>query len=521
MNSTEVKVVSDKTFETIHTAVNKMVDMIRPTFGPASKKVIIDKMPYRMVVDDGVQIARDFELTDPAENAVVKIVRETAIRTNDRVGDGTTGALIMLQSIINEVARKGKFEGRKIELELKKALQDVRDYIDEHKVGITTKEDLKKVALVSFDDEEVAEMIADAYFKVGKDGVVTLEKSETMKTTLELTNGVQMKSGYVSPYMVNKQERMENVLEKAHILITDYRLTESDDIVPIMELMVQNKKRNLVVIAENIEQRALATMVINLPHVMNPHTQKPGTFPSVAIALPKVEDRKTFIEDIALLTGAKVFSTEKGDKLEEAKLEDLGQAAKVICRGDESIIVEPEGDKAAISTAVSQLQMAIDAEADQKKKEKLRKRYGMLTNSIAVMKVGAPTENEQKALKYKAEDAVNAVEAAYRGGVVRGSGIALSHIKTSSPLLNAALKMPARQLFQNMELNDDDEYLAAFGEDEALNVVTGKVGKFMDVGVVDPAEVLYAGVESAVSIASLLLTSTGMLVEHQVPHKQD
>ena len=508
--STEHLIIQDKTFETIRSAVNKMVDMIRPTFGPASNKVIIDKQLYRMVVDDGVQIARDFELNDPAEKAIVKLVREVLVKTNDRAGDGTTGAAIILQSIINEAARKSKMDGRKIELELKRGLEEVKSHLIKNAKHIKTKEELKKVALVSFDNEEIAEMIADLYFKLGKDALITIDKSPTLSTSVETTEGVSFAQGFISPYMVNNSERLECVLEKPYILITDYRLTENSDIMPLMEKMAAKQIKNLVVIADNVEQNALATMVINLPQVMNPHTKAPGAFPAVAVALPKVKDRDVFLEDLALLTGAKVFSHNKGDKLENAEIENLGRAAKFIARREESVIVSPGGNKMNIAMAVTTLRGTIESETDDTRKKDLQYRLSMFINALAVIKVGAATENEQKALKYKVEDCVNAVKSAYKHGVVCGSGLALARIKTSSPILNEALKYPARQLRENMGL-DEDQNLKV---DEALNVVTGQTGKFMEVGVMDPVDVLLAGVESAVSIASILLTSSGMIVEY-------
>lgn len=507
--NTEHHIVADKTFSTIKSAVNKMVDMIRPTFGPASNKVIIDKRMYRMVVDDGVQIARDFELNDPVENSVVKLVREVLVKTNDRAGDGTTGAAIMLQAIINEAARKTKMDGRKIELELRRGLEEVKTHLQKNAKHIKTKEELKKVALVSFDNEEIAEMIADLYFKLGKDALITIDKSPTLATTFEITEGVSIGTGFISPYMVNNPERLESVLDKPYILITDYRITENSDLMPIMEKMAAKNVKNLVVIAENVEHQALATLVINLPQVMNPQTRKPGTFPSIAIALPKVEDRDVLLEDLALLTGAKVFSFAKGDKLENVEISDLGRAEKFICHREESIIVSPGGKKVDIAMAITTLRSSIESETNEKHKRNLQYRLGMFTNALAVIRVGAATENEQKALKYKVEDCVNAVRSAFQHGVVCGAGLALSRIKTSSPILNEALKYPARQLRENMGLDEEQDLKV----DEALNVVTGQTGKFMEVGVMDPVDVLLAGVESAVSIATILLTSSGMIVE--------
>lgn len=513
---TEFTIVKEKTFDVIRSAVNKMVDQIRPTYGPASNKVIIDKPMYRMVVDDGVQIARDFELPDPAENAVVKLVRETAVKTNDRVGDGTTGALIMLQAIINEVAKKNRPNGRKIELELKRGAEESKNQLNAISKKIKTKEDLKKVARISFDDEKISDMIADVYSKLGKDATITVDHSQTMESFLEMAPGQRLDVGYVSPYMINNPQRMESVLDNAAILITDYRLTESSDIMPIMEKMQngrkegKEKRKSLVLVCENIEYHALSTMVINLPQVMNPHTRQPGTFPAVAINLPKVEDRKTLLEDLALLTGAKVFTMEKGDKLENATLEDLGTCEKFICRKDESIFVKPKGKKMEIALAIETLKKALEAETDNRSKEVLKYRIGMFSNSLATIKVGAPTDNERKTLKYKVEDAVNAVKSAFNHGVVPGSGIALASLKTSSSILNEALKYPHRQLMDNMGL---EENTITDVKETALNVVTGKTGNFMDVGVVDPVDVLIAGIESAVSISSILITSSGMIVE--------
>ena len=510
---TKYHISTDKTFEIVRSAVNKMVDTISPTYGPAGNKVIIDKAAYRMVVDDGVQIARDFELADPSENAVVKVVREALGKTNDRVGDGTTGSAIMLKAIVNEVAKLPKRDGRMISEDLKRGLENVRKNLRKTSVQIKTKEDLRRVAMVSFDNAEIAEIVADLYFKLGKDAVITIDRSPTMSTTVDRTEGIEVQQGYISPYMINNPDRLEAVLEKPYILLTDYRITENSDLMPIMEKMAKAGAKNLVVIAENVEQQALATLVINQPHVMNPETRKPGSFPSVAMALPGVDDRKSLLEDLATMTGGRVFSVDKGDKLEMAEISDLGRAEKVICGRDTSLIVSPGGKKSAISDNISALRKAIAAETNTKKREVLEYRLARYTNSMAVIRVGAATENEQKALKYKVEDCVNAVRSAYRHGVVCGSGLALARTKTSSQILNKALRYPSRQLFENMGIDLDDTKLP---DGHAMNVVTGRVGHFMDVGVMDPVDVLLAGVESAVSIATILVTSTGIIAEERV-----
>jgi chaperonin GroEL len=500
-------IVDDKsqenTFTTIKTAVDRMVDFIKPTYGPASNKVIISKQVTRGVFDDGVQIARDFELEDPAQNAIVNLIREVAVSTNDRVGDGTTSSLIMLQAIINEVFGSTEFNGRQIELQLKKGLAEVKEQLTALARPISTKEELKKVARISFDNEPIAEMVSDLYHKLGKDAVITIYKSQTMDTTVEMSDGITMDRGYISPYMINNPERMESVLEKPYILITDYRLTEASDIIPVMNAMAKENHRNLVIICENMEQSALATAVVNILQ---------GKFFILAINAPAMGDRKVTLEDIALMTGGKFFSEAKGDKLQDATVADLGRADRFICRRDESIIVGPWGDKDAIAEAVNALKHALENEPVESRKKDIAKRLGWLTSTLAVIKVGAATDNEQKTLRYKVEDCVNAVKSAYKHGVVRGAGLALANLKTSSDILNGALKYPAQQLLANVgettpELESDDQ---------ALNVVTGEIGNFMDVGVVDPVDVLIAGVESAVSIASMLVTATGIIVEHRV-----
>ena len=297
--ATEITLVGEQTFKVIKSATDKLVDFVKATFGPAGSKVIISKQLYSMEVDDGVQAARDFELSDPAENAIVKIIRKAAISTNDRVGDSTTGSLIVLQAIINEVSRKSRIEGWRIERELKKAVIEAKSQLLKMARQIKTQDELRKGERISFSDEQIADMIADAYFKIGRDGVITIDKSPTMNTTIEMTNGTKIETGYISPYFINNPERMEGVIEKPYILITDYRLTENTDILPIMEKVSVLRDKNLVVIAENVEQNAMATLIINQPHVMNPETRKLGSFPSVAIALPKVEDRTTLLEDLA------------------------------------------------------------------------------------------------------------------------------------------------------------------------------------------------------------------------------
>lgn len=497
----EVSIIKEKeVFDIIKTAVNKTVGLIKHTYGPASNKVIISKVTHKMVVDDGVQIARDLEFSDNAENAVLSVIRETAIRTNDRVGDGTTSSLIMLEAIIDEVAKMSRRDGRKIEKELKKGFTEAKAQLLAMSQPIKTKEELEKVARISFDDEKVSKIIADTWFKIGKDGVVTVDKSGTMETVAEITDGITIDRGFISPYMVTNPSRMEGLIEKPYILITDYRMTEAQDILPIMNLLAAKGIMNLVVIADNIEGAALSTIIVN---------KLEGKFNAIAINTPKSDNQSVALEDLAIMVGAKVFSQHKGDKLELATINELGRATRFISHRDSSVIIGPKGKKEDIKKAVEELQAAIQDEKNETQKQDLQKRLARFGNKVAVIKVGAATENEERSLRYKVEDAVNAVRSAFRGGVVCGGGLSLSRINTSSPILNNALKYPYKQLCENVGVPMETE----LNDDEAVNVVTGKAGKYMTVGVIDPVEVLIAGVESAVSIASLLITTTGMIVE--------
>lgn len=506
----DISITTRDPFEIIKRAVGKAVELVAPTYGPSGNKVIISKVTHGMVVDDGVQIMRDLELSDPNENAVLKVIREAAIKTNDRAGDGTTGSMIMLGAIVDEVAKSTRRDGHKVERELKKGLAEAVEQIKAQAKPIKTLDELKKVALISFDDKEVSETIAETWHKVGKDGSVTLDTSPSMKTTAELSEGITFQHGYIHPVMVNNPERMEAIVEKPYILITDYRLTEAADIMPLMNLLAaKNQGGRLVIIADNVEGQALATLIVNQPHVFNQQTKTQGSFQSVAIVAPKGDDRTTTLEDIALLTGGRVFSADKGDKLQEAKVEDLGRADRFVAKSSSAVIIGAKGKREVVRKAVADLSASINMASSPREKEKLEKRLAFFTNKVAVIKVGAPTENEYKALRYKVEDAVNSVKAAFRGGVVCGAGLALSRVRTSSRILNAALQAPHKRLMDNMGA-DVDETLK---DGEAANVVSGARGKYMEVGVADAADVLIAGVESAVSIACLLCTTSGLIVE--------
>lgn len=495
-----IKIIQKETQDIVKSAIDKAVNLIKPTFGPSSNKVIISKQTHKLTVDDGVQIARDLELEDPAENAVWSEAKHTAIRTNDRVGDGTTGALIMLQAIIGEASKSRRAEGRKIEKELKKGVVEAKEQLLAMAHPIKTLAELQKVARISFDDESISKTIAEAWHKLGKDGVLTVDRSGTMETFADLTDGIKIERGYVSPLMVTN-DKQEAILEKPRILITDYRLTETNDVLGIMSELAKKNINTLVTISDNVEQHALATVNINIFQ---------GKFMNVCINAPfSGAERSTFLQDLAVMTGAKFFSQEKGDKISEAKLEDLGRADRFISRKDASVIIGPKGKKEEISKLLASLNTTMSMAESENEKHSTQARLARITGKIGVIKVGASTTGEEKALQYKVDDAIHAVQSAFKGGVVAGGGMALAALETSSPILNEALKEPFKQLKDNVGL----EAHRSLKKDEAINVVTGEIGHFAKVGVMDPVDVLIAGIESAVSIASLLLTASGMIVE--------
>lgn len=503
-----IQIIQKETIDIVRSAINKAVNLIKPTYGPSSNKVIISKVLNKITVDDGVQIARDLELDDPAENAVWNEAKHTAIRTNDRVGDGTTGALIMLQALVNEASKSLRIDGRKIEKELKKGLEEAKEQLKAMTVQIKTLADLEKVARISFDDEKMSKIIAEAWNKLGKDGVLTVGRSGTMDSFAELEEGIKLDRGYISPFMATN-DKQESIIEKPYILLTDYRLTETNDVLTIMNQLASKHINSLVIISDNVEQHALATVNINIIQ---------GKFITVCVNIPfSGSDRTTFLNDLGVMIGAKPYLQEKGDKLELVTQADLGRADRFIATKEKAVILGPRGKKSAITELLATINSAINTAKNDFERDAVKTRLARVTGKIGVVKVGASTTGEEKALQYKVDDAIHAVQAAYKGGVVPGGGVALSSIKTSSPILNAALQEPFRQLKENVGL----ETHPSLKKNEAINVVTGETGDFIKVGVMDPVDVLIAGVESAVSIASLLLTASGMIVEPPKKPKEE
>lgn len=497
-----IKIIHKDSFQTIMAAVNKLVDFVAPTFGPSGNKAIIDKNIYKMVVDDGVQIARDFELEDDGENAVLRVIKETAIKTNDRVGDGTTGSMIVLRAIMQEVAKLNVKDGQKISYELKKAAAEAKEQLIAQARTISSREDIERVAQISFDNPKIAGLIADLLHKLGKEGVIEIENSNTLDTITEHSEGLEIRSGSLSPYITMNPERMDMTLNNPYILLTSYRVTEASDVLPIMEKLIKEKgKREFILIADNVESYALQVLVTNTLQ---------RKFTGIAIAIPQGPDKVQFLEDIALLTGGTVFGEDKGNRLDSAEIDMLGQAEKVVIRPGKTVIYGAKGDAEKIEAEKTKIRSELEKPLRESEKIKYETRLARLGNGVAVIKVGAPTDTETKTLKYKVEDAVNATKSALSGGVVKGAGITLAQISTSSDILNRALRAPMIQIQKN--LGWDGEVIMPNATHDPLPLVGEDV--------IDPVEVLIAGIESAVSIASLLITTHGILVEERPKEKK-
>ena len=449
-------------------AVNKLVELVKPTYGPAENKVIIGKGYGASALDDGVQIAKDLELENEAENYVLKLIREVAVKTNEMVGDGTTSSLIMLQAIMKEAL--GKDRKRTVN-ELKQGLREAVEQLKAKSEPIKTREDLEKVALVSFNDKEIAKLLSDLIYQIGENGLIDVQLSQGASIESEVIGGFKIDSGYASLYMVSSGNK--SVTEDAVILATDKSFLNNLDVLPVMEKVLEMGKNNLVVFCKDFGGEALATTVLN---------RRSGKFNLCAIKSSEQD-----IKDIALITGANHVLLEN-----KINIADFGFAKRVVAEADNTKIIGGNGKKEKLDEVVNEL----------KKDEKNNKRIANLTNSVAVIKVGAKTENEAKALQFKIEDASNAVRVAFRGGVVAGAGQTLASLNTSCSALNKALKYPKKQLEKNLGLKRS-----------LWQRLCGQGGFIFSDDIIDPTEVLIAGIECAISIACLLITTTSIIYD--------
>ncbi|KFZ39362.1 MULTISPECIES: chaperonin GroEL [Thermoactinomyces] len=505
--------------------VDALANAVKVTLGPKGRNVVLErKFGSPLITNDGVTIAKEIELEDPFENMGAQLVKEVATKTNDVAGDGTTTATVLAQAIIREglknvaaganpmILRKG------IEKAVKKAVEQIHEIAK----PIEGKDSIAQVAAISANDEEIGKLIAEAMEKVGKDGVITVEESKGFATELEVVEGMQFDRGYISPYMVTDTDKMEAVLDEPYILITDKKISSIQEILPILEKVVQQGKQ-LLIIAEDMEGEALATLVVN---------KLRGTFTAVAVKAPGFGDRrKAMLDDIAILTGGQRISEELGLDLKSVGLEVLGRARQVRVNKDDTIIVDGYGEPSAIQSRVNQIRQQLEETTSEFDKEKLQERLAKLAGGVAVIKVGAATETELKEKKLRIEDALNSTRAAVEEGIVAGGGTALVNVinvvgdlesslpigdeKTGVSIIKRALEEPVRQIAFNAGL-EGSVIVERLKKEEAgigFNAASGEWVDMIQAGVVDPAKVTRSALQNAASVAAMFLTTEAVVAD--------
>ena len=507
--------------------VDAVANAVKVTLGPKGRYVVLDKkFGAPTITNDGVTIAREIEVEDVFQNQGAQLVREVATSTNDVAGDGTTTATVLAQAIVRQGLKNVAAGANPLALKrgIEKAVDDVVKHIESQSVEITGKEQIARVATISAGDDEIGDVIADAIDKVGKDGVVNVEEGQTFGMDLEFTEGMQFDKGYISPYMVTDQDRMEATLEDPYILIANQKIGSVRDLLPVLEQTIQSGKP-LLIIAEDVEGESLATLVVN---------KLRGTFTGVAVKAPGFGDRrKRMLEDIAILTGAEVITEEMGLKLENTQISQLGRARRVVVAKDTTTIVDGNGGSDAIKGRINQIKNEIENTDSDFDREKLQERLAKLSGGVAVVKVGAATETEMKEKKHRVEDALQATRAALEEGIVPGGGVALlasqKAIKidaledpdeqTGAKIVVRALEEPLRQIAENAGLEGSvvvaDVRKAKKGH--GLNAATNEIGDLVREGVIDPAMVTRSALQNAASIAKNILTTEAIVAE--VPEK--
>ncbi|MBV1759134.1 MAG: chaperonin GroEL [Dethiosulfatibacter sp.] len=504
--------------------VNKLADTIKITLGPKGRNVVLQKSyGSPLITNDGVTIAREIELSDPYEDLGAQLVKEVATKTNDVAGDGTTTATLLAQAIIREGLRNVAAGANPMILKqgIQMAVSAAVEELKQLSKTVETSEDVAQVASISASDTLIGKLISEAMDKVGREGVITVEESRTMDTDLEVVEGMQFDRGYLSPYMVSDAEKMEATLDDAYILITDKKITNIQEILPVLEKIVQQGKP-LLIIAEDIEGEALATLVVN---------KLRGTFNCVAVKAPGFGDRrKEMLRDIATLTGGEVISEELGYDIKEATLEMLGNAKTVKVDKENTTIVDGAGTQEAIGERVRQIKAQLEESTSEFDKEKLQERLAKLSGGVAVINVGAATETEMKEKKLRIEDALNATRAAVEEGIVPGGGVALVNTikaveqvadslegdaRTGALIIMRALEEPLRQIAINAGLEGsvivDKVKNGTTGD--GFDVLSGKYVNMMQAGIVDPAKVTRSALQNAASVAAMVLTTEAAVVE--------
>ena len=506
--------------------VDALANAVKVTLGPKGRNVVLEKkFGAPSITNDGVTIARDIELEDHFENMGAQLVKEVATKTNDVAGDGTTTATLLAQAIVRE-GLKNVVAGANpmiIKKGIEAAVAKLVDEIKNNAKKVEGKEAIAQVASISSGDVEIGQLIADAMEKVGNDGVITVEESKTMTTNLKVVEGMQFDRGYISPYMVTDTDKMEAVLDDPFILITDRKISSIQDILPILEQVVKQGK-SLVIVAEDVDGEALATIVVN---------KLRGTFKALAVKAPGFGDRrKAMLEDIAILTGGTVISEELGRKLDSATFADLGRARQIRATKEETTIVEGSGDKKEISARVAQIRKQIETTTSDFDKEKLQERLAKLAGGVAVIEIGAATEVEMKEKKLRIEDALNATRAAVEEGIVAGGGTtfidilpaldaveAVGDAKVGVEIVKRAIEEPVRQIANNagQEGSVVAEAVKKSEKGIGFNALTNEYVDMIKAGIVDPAKVVRSALQNAASIAAMILTTETLVADKPEP----
>jgi chaperonin GroEL len=519
-----------KARDALKRGVDKLANTVKITLGPKGRNVVLDKgFGAPTITKDGVTVAKEIELEDKFENIGAELVKEVASKTNDVAGDGTTTATLLAQVMINEGIKNVTAGAnplaikRGIEKGVEAIIEELKKNISKPIVG---NEEISQVASISANDAEIGKKIAEAMHKVGNDGVVTVEESQGFGMQLELVEGMQFDKGYLSAYMITNTERMEAEYKDCHILITDKKISAVADILPILEKLAEMGKKELVIIAEEVDGEALATLVVN---------KLRGAFNTLAVKAPGFGDRrKAMLDDIAVLTGGRVISEEVGLKLENVKIDDLGQAGKVVSTKENTTIVDGKGEKTAIEERIKQLKKELEQNDSDFDKEKLQERLAKLAGGVAVIKVGAATETELKEKKHRIEDALAATKAAVEEGIVPGGGVALLRArlvlentdaqgeeKIGIDILRKSLEEPLKMIAYNAGKDGSviAEEVKKLSGNQGYNAETDKFEDLVEAGIIDPTKVTRSALQNAASIAAMFLTTEAVVTD--LPEKKD
>ncbi|MGQ9489446.1 MAG: chaperonin GroEL [Anaerolineae bacterium] len=528
-------VFSEEARRNLKIGIDTLAEAVKTTLGPKGRNVALDKKwGAPTITHDGVTVAKEIELQDPFQNMGAQLLKEAATKTNDIAGDGTTTATVLAQAIVNEGLKNVAAGANPMLLKrgIEKAVLALSEAIKQQSIPITTKQEIAAVAAISAQDQEIGDLIAEVMEKVGKDGVITVEEAKGLQFETEYVEGMQFDRGYISPYFITNSEAMEAELTNPYILITDKKVSAAADIVPILEKLVQLGKRDIVIIAEDVDSEALATLVLN---------KLRGMFNCLAVKAPGFGDRrKAMLQDIAILTGGTVITEELGKKLETALISDLGQADKVIADKDNTTIVGGKGDPALIKGRIEQIRVEIENSTSDYDKEKLQERLARLAGGVAIIRVGAGTETELKEKKHRVEDALSATRAAVEEGIVPGGGVALLNaiealdevekglegdVLTGVRILRKALPQPMMLLAENAGYdgavvveNVRREQATKNNKRIGFDVMAEDYGDMVEKNIIDPAKVTRGGLENAASIAAMILTTEALITD--IPEKE-